>query len=54
MILGREEAKWELIKHKVHASETAWIGTNFDHVLDNNGSMDELYAQVDLIIKSPA
>ena len=39
---------------KVHASETAWIGTEFDHVLDNNHSMDELYAQVDLIVKSPA
>jgi hypothetical protein len=38
---------------KVHASETAWIGTEFDHVLDNNGSMDDLYAQVDLIVKSP-
>ena len=38
---------------KVHASETAWVGTEFDHVLDNNGSMDQLYAQVDLIVKSP-
>ena len=38
---------------KVHASETAWIGTEFDHVLDNNHSMDDLYAQVDLIVKSP-
>jgi hypothetical protein len=37
----------------VHASETAWIGTEFDHVLDNNHSMDDLYAQVDLIVKSP-
>ena len=37
---------------KVHASETAWVGTEFDHVLDNNGTMDELYAQVDLIVKS--
>ncbi len=39
---------------KVHASETAWVGTNFDCVLDNNGTMDELYAQVDLIVKSQA
>ena len=37
---------------KVHASETAWVGTDFDHVLDNNGTMDQLYAQVDLIVKS--
>jgi hypothetical protein len=47
-----EQAKWELIKRKVHVSETAWIGTDFDHVLDNNGSMDELYAQVDNLIKN--
>lgn len=37
---------------KVHASETSWVGTKFDHVLDNNGTMDELYAQVDKIIKN--
>ena len=42
-----------LDNHKVHASETAWIGTEFDHVLDNNHSMDQLYAQVDRIVKSP-
>jgi hypothetical protein len=28
---------------KIHASEWAWIGCNFDGVLDNNGSIDELY-----------
>lgn len=37
---------------KVHVSETAWIGTDFDHMLDNNGTMDQLYAQVDLIVKN--
>jgi len=31
---------------KIHASETAWVGTKFDVVLDNNGSIDELFSQV--------
>ena len=35
-----------LDKFNIHASETAWIGTEFDHVLDNNGTMDELYQQM--------
>jgi hypothetical protein len=30
----------------IHASETAWIGTRFDAVLNNDGSIDELYACV--------
>jgi len=49
-----EEAKQELIARKVHVSETAWIGTDFDHVLDNNGSMDQLYEQVNAIVKNQA
>lgn len=35
-----------LEKLGIHASETSWVGTNFDAVLDNNGSIDDLYAQV--------
>jgi len=35
----------------VHASETAWIGTNFDRVLDNNGTMDQLYAQINDLVQ---
>jgi hypothetical protein len=30
----------------IHASETAWVGTKFDVVLDNNSTIDELFAQV--------
>jgi len=41
-----------LDNYKVHASETAWAGTEFNYILDNNGSMDELYAQVDNLIKN--
>jgi len=45
-------SKNELEKFKVHASETAWIGTDFDAIIDNNAEgMDPLYAQVkDLVL----
>jgi len=39
-----------LEKLKVHRSEYDWIGTDFDHVLDNNGTLDNLYTQVELLI----
>jgi hypothetical protein len=41
----------QLEKFHIHASETAWVGTDFDHVLDNNSSMDHLYVQLnDLVL----
>ena len=36
----------------VHASETAWVGTKFNVVLDNNGTLDDLYQQVKQLISS--
>ena len=43
---GVESAvKW-LKEENVHASETSWLGTTFDHKFDNNGSIDSLYSQV--------
>jgi hypothetical protein len=30
---------------KIHASEWAWLGSDFDVVVDNNGSIDDLYKQ---------
>jgi len=37
---------------KVHSSETAWIGTSFDAVIDNNADgLDNLYRQIkDLVL----
>jgi len=35
-----------LAKEGIHASETAWAGTSFDMSIDNNGSLEQLYAQV--------
>lgn len=45
-----EAANLELMKLKVHASETAWVGTNFDSVLDNNESLDHLFKQVESLL----
>lgn len=36
----------------VHASETAWVGTDFDYVLDNNNSLDDLFKQVEEITQN--
>lgn len=46
----------ELAKYNVHPSETAWIGTDFDAVIDNNfNGFDQLYGQVrDLVLNLPA
>ena len=46
-------SKSRLAKLKIHASETAWVGTEFDVILDNNGSLDDLYAQVQLLVTHP-
>lgn len=43
----------ELLKKlKVHASETAWVGTDFDSVLENNSSIDELYLKIESLVKN--
>ena len=48
--LGSNMALNELKMRKIHASETAWVGTDFDHVIENNGTIDELFQQVRLIV----
>ncbi len=35
-----------LDRHKVHASEYSWVGTDFDAILDNNSTIDALYKEV--------
>ena len=44
-------AKTQLEKFNIHASETAWIGTQFDAVIDNNGTMDHLYGQITRLVQ---
>jgi hypothetical protein len=45
-------SKNQLETYQVHASETAWIGTDFDAVIDNNSDgLDNLYAQVKRLVQ---
>lgn len=39
-------AKERLEKRGVHASETAWVGGNIDQIINNDGTIDELFAQL--------
>jgi hypothetical protein len=48
---GIESAKRFLEKEGIHASETSWIGTQFDAVIDNNGSISQLYTNMEDLIK---
>jgi hypothetical protein len=43
-------AKSRMSKLNIHASETAWVGTKFDHTLTNDTSIDDLYTKVQMII----
>lgn len=48
---GADWARAKLHTVGIHASETAWIGTRFDAVLENNSSMDDLYQQVSDLVR---
>ena len=43
--------KTALERYNIHASETAWIGTEFDAVIDNNSTMDHLYVQITHLVQ---
>jgi len=54
------DEQWILQDHKqlmeqkypaVHASEWAWVGQNFDAVIDNNGTVDDLYTQLRSLVQ---
>jgi hypothetical protein len=40
----------ELKLRKIHASETAWIGTEFDEIIYNDGSINDLYQSVENLV----
>jgi len=46
-----QNMNWALSKEKIknlgiHASETAWVGGNIDVVIENNGTIDDLYQAI--------
>lgn len=45
--LGRDE----LERHKVHASEYSWVGSKFDAVLENDGTVDELFQKIEQLLE---
>jgi hypothetical protein len=49
---GSNVAINELKMRKIHASETAWVGTEFDAVIDNNSTIDALYQQAQTLVIS--
>jgi hypothetical protein len=45
-------SKTRLEEYKIHASETAWVGTKFDAVIDNNADgLDNLYSQIKNLVQ---
>lgn len=56
---GRGNMSWLISKDRlaklgIHASETAWVGTKFDAILENDGSIDQLFSKVkDLVQDHP-
>ena len=52
---GDTKAVEWLTKEGIHASEYSWAGTEFDSVIDNNKSIDQLYEQLkSLVLSDPA
>lgn len=54
--IGWAIGKDVLEKANVHASEYSWVGSKFDQVIDNDGTLNDLFEQVEgfLVPKSPA
>jgi hypothetical protein len=49
---GPIPTKQEMIRRKIHQSEWDWIGFDFDHIINNNGTLDDLHHNTTHLIKS--
>ena len=53
---GDRNMSWAISRSRlerlnIHASETAWVGTRFDHILSNDSSIDDLFKQVKSLVQ---
>ena len=48
--IGWALGKEVLMKANVHASEYSWVGSNFDALIDNDGTVEDLYDQLELFL----
>lgn len=56
MNAGPQNMSWAISKmrmeqRKIHASETAWVGGAIDNTIDNNGTIDDLFAQIRSLVE---
>lgn len=47
---GYEQARKVLEEHNVHASEYSSVGLEYDHYIENSGTVDDLHRKIDSII----
>lgn len=45
-------SKAKMTELKIHSSETSWIGSPTDAILENNGTIDELFSQIEALIRN--
>lgn len=49
--LHAPEAYDQMLASGVHISEWAWVGYDFDAVIENDGSLDQLFERADLAVQ---
>jgi hypothetical protein len=49
---GSWAARQKLDTYQIHPSETAWVGTEFDAVINNTGSFDHTFQQVETAVRT--
>ena len=55
-LAANEGGRWsagaqKALDAKVHSSETAWIGYKFDHVIRNDGSLEDLKSKITSVVE---
>jgi hypothetical protein len=45
-------SKMHLEQMKIHASEYSWVGGNIDYTVYNDTTIDELFEQIESLVKS--